>query len=434
MPRPLNFLHMTTFYPPYSFGGDAMYVRRLCHALADRGHHCDVVHCLDAYRLLHPAEPQVEFASHPRVTVHSLHSQFGRLSPLLTQQTGRPLLKHKQISEVLNLKKYDVIHYHNMSLLGPTVMELEPQRGAAVKLYTTHEHWLICPTHVLWKYDEKPCEKADCLKCTVMHRRPPQIWRYTGLLKRASRHVDQFLAPSRFTAQIHAERGFLRSLDHLPLFMDCVEGEESGPRPHDRPYFLFVGRLEKIKGLQTLLAVWDQVPDADFLVAGTGSYEPVLRSMAADNPRVRFLGLQSQQDLKTLYQHALACIVPSITYETFGLICIEAFARKTPVIVRDIGGLAEMVDDSQGGLIYRTDNELLNAVHQISVSRDLRDKLGQNGYDAYVRNWSTSPHVERYFNFVNRAALRKFGHLPWDDDPLQAQQTCVIASQEDTCR
>ena len=46
-----------------------------------------------------------------------------------------------------------------------------------------------------------------------------------------------------------------------------------------------------------------------------------------------------QSELGTLYFHALACIVPSITYETFGMIIIEAFARSTPVIVRDLGGL-----------------------------------------------------------------------------------------------
>jgi hypothetical protein len=47
--RPLNFLHLTTFYPPYSFGGDAVQLYRLAHALAEEGHHVDVVHCVDSY-------------------------------------------------------------------------------------------------------------------------------------------------------------------------------------------------------------------------------------------------------------------------------------------------------------------------------------------------------------------------------------------------
>ena len=44
----MRFLHLTTFYPPHSFGGDAVYVYRLCHALADAGHEVDVVYCLAA--------------------------------------------------------------------------------------------------------------------------------------------------------------------------------------------------------------------------------------------------------------------------------------------------------------------------------------------------------------------------------------------------
>src|SRR6266850_7309835 len=125
MMRPLNFLHLTTFYPPYSFGGDAMYIYRLSHALGDAGHHVDVIHCIDSYHLAHPAEPDIIFADHPHVTTHGLRSGYGWLSPLLTQQTGRPFLKYRRIREVLQSKRYDVVHYHNISLLGPTILTLE---------------------------------------------------------------------------------------------------------------------------------------------------------------------------------------------------------------------------------------------------------------------------------------------------------------------
>jgi glycosyltransferase involved in cell wall biosynthesis len=433
MGRPLNFLHLTTFYPPYSFGGDAMYLYRLCHALGDQGHFCDVVHCVDAYHLLHPAEPEGRFAEHPNVSIHSLQSGYRWLSPLLTQQTGRPLLKTKKIQAVLDGKPYDVIHYHNISLLGPTVLTLEPSRGQAVKLYTTHEHWLICPTHVLWKFNGKPCDGPDCLKCTLHHKRPPQVWRYTGLLERASRHVDQFLAPSRFTAGIHAERGFPQPVEHLPLFIERVDGDwqHPDPRPQARPYFLFVGRLERIKGLQTLIPLWERLPDYDLLVAGAGSYEAELRAQAASNPRIRFLGSQSQRQLGPLYYHALACVVPSITYETFGLTSIESFARKTPVIVRDLGGLPEVIQDSGGGFIYRNDEELLDALRRIASSPDLRAELGENGYQAFIRSWSREAHLGLYFDFLRNVALRKLDRVPWEELGEEAGAACVAGGEGD---
>lgn len=414
MSRPLNFLYLTTFYPPYSFGGDAIQVYRLSHALAENGHHVDVVHCVDSYHLLHPAEPPVRFAEHPNVVRHELRSGYKGLSPLLTQQSGQPWLKRHAIDEVIRLRAYDVIHFHNISLLGPGVLSAAPADGQAVKIYTTHEHWLICPTHVLWKFNSAPCEKPDCLRCTIQAGRPPQLWRYTGLLERMAGHVDQFVAPSRFTARMHAERGFSRPVAHLPNFIDRVDEDwrNPAPRPHEAPYFLFVGRLELIKGLQTLIAMWNRAPDCDLLVAGTGGYEPELRAMAAGNPRIRFLGPLPQRELGALYYHALACIVPSVTYETFGMTSVEAFARKTPAIARDLGALPEVIDDSGGGIVYRNDDELAAALHRIVSSPGLRAELGQRGYDAFIRMWCREAHLGKYFEYLNRAAEKKFG-LPW---------------------
>jgi glycosyltransferase involved in cell wall biosynthesis len=413
--RPLSFLHLTTFYPPYSFGGDAVYLHRLAHALGDAGHHVDVVHCLDAYHLLHPADPEVAFPAHPNVTVHALRSGYGWLSPVLSQQTGRPLLKSRRLREIMASRRHDVIHYHNISLLGPTVLTMTPA-APAVKIYTTHEHWLICPTHVLWKFQRRPCEKPECLRCTLVARRPPQVWRYTGLLERASAAVDQFVSPSRFTARMHAERGFPRPVAHLPYFLDRTDDDwrRPPPRPHPRPYFLFVGRLEPIKGAHTLVELWDRVADADLLVAGAGSEAERLRARAAGNPRVRFLGPLPQRELAGLYVHALACLVHSLTYETFGMIVIESFARKTPVIVRDLGALPEVVHDSGGGFVYRTDEELLEALRAIAASPALRHELGERGYRTFVATWSREPHLGMYFDFLAAGARRRFGRAPWE--------------------
>lgn len=415
MPRPLNFLHLTTFYPPYHFGGDAMYIYRLCHALGEAGHSVDVIHDVDAYHLAHPAPPSIQFADHPNVTVHSLRSRFGALSPLLTQQTGYPLLKRKKIRAVLESKPYDVIEFHNVSLLGPQILKIDSPNHA-VKLYMTHEHWLVCPMHVLWKFNSRACEKPECLRCSLMGKRPPQIWRYTGMLARASQHVDRFVSPSRFTAQMHAERGFARPVEHLPYFIERADRDwqSPAPRPHARPYFLFVGRLEKLKGLQTLIDVWKRAPDVDLLVVGAGNYEPELRAQAADNPRIHFLGAKSQRELGALYFYAQACIVPSITYETFGIIIIEAFARKTPVIVRDLGALPEVVNDSGGGFIYRNDDELIAALNQLATASALRDELGEKGYRAFAQTWSREAHLQMYFDLLRELAVKKFGGTPWD--------------------
>src|SRR5262245_5204350 len=117
--RPMRFVHLSTFYPPYAFGGDAVYVYRLAHALADEGNAGGVVHCVDSYRLLHPEPPAIRFDDHPRVRRHELRSRLGLLSPLLTHQTGRPWLKQRRLRQVLSGGPFDVLQFHNASLLGP---------------------------------------------------------------------------------------------------------------------------------------------------------------------------------------------------------------------------------------------------------------------------------------------------------------------------
>jgi glycosyltransferase involved in cell wall biosynthesis len=414
--RPFRFCHLSTFYPPYSFGGDALYLYRLANALGRRGHEVDVIHCADSYHALQPQAPGRQFPNHPNVAVHTLRSRWGVLSPLLSQQTGGTWLKTDRIREVLLSKKFDVIHYHNVSLLGPKVLQLEPDYRDFVKLYTTHEHWLVCPMHVLWKNNERLCEKPECFRCTLYFHRPPQWWRYTNLLEKSAAFVDLFLSPSRFTRQMHRDRGFRRPMEHLPLFVRPTSPASAPAEasPHPRPYFLFVGRLEKLKGLQTLLPVFRNYPQADLLVAGTGSCEAELRRQAEGVPNVRFLGWLGQDRLEALYRHAIALLVPSIGYEVFGTVILEAYQQSTPVIAHALGALQEVVEESQGGFLYRSPEELLAAMDRLRSDPALRRGAGERGYRKFVELWSEEAHLDSYFRLLEETARRKFGCVPWE--------------------
>jgi len=413
--RPLRFLLLTTFYPPYSFGGDAICVSRLAHALADEGHQIDVIHCVDSYRLLDPAGLGGAIEVRENLRVHSLHSERGFLSPLLSHQTGLPFLKLARIQQVLHISQPDVIHYHNISLFGPGILRLGSEGVEALKLYTAHEYWLICPTHVLWKFNRRACEKPQCLRCTVIAGRPPQLWRYTEMRDRCASEVDVFLSPSRFAAELHLQRGFARPMTYLPPFVDTVEAETPSPRPHPRPYFLFVGRLEAFKGVRSLVEAWSKTSEGDLLIAGDGSDVAQLKNLAAGNPRITFLGLTTQQALGPLYANCIACIVPSLMYEVFTTVVLEAFARKAPVIARDHGPLAEIINESRGGLLYRSEEELLASVERLARNFCLRTELGENGFKIVTNRWSKEAHLKAYFELIRETSLRKFGRLPWEE-------------------
>jgi glycosyltransferase involved in cell wall biosynthesis len=406
MKSPRRFCMVTTFYPPYHFGGDAMHVYRLTNELARRGHEVTVLHSVDAYRALGNSDPQRQFAHEDGVTVHRLSTRTPRLTPLVSYLSGRPALQSPTIDAVLD-REFDVVHFHNVSLMGgPGILE----RGRGAKLYTMHEHWLVCPMHVLWKYNREPCYERDCLRCTFAFHRPPQLWRYGGLLDRAVKNVDLFLSPSRFTLQAHRDRGFDLPIRHLPYFLPSSFGKPPEPSPkadRARPYFLYVGRLEKLKGVQRLIERFRDYEPADLLVAGDGDYAGELHRQAADLPNVHFLGRVDQHELPALYAGAIALIVPSIGFEVFGIVMLEAFAQRTPVIVNDLGALPEVVTESGGGLIYRTQQELLDGMESLRDNVQRRRELGERGHAAWLAKWSEDTHIARYLQAIDELPERR---------------------------
>jgi glycosyltransferase involved in cell wall biosynthesis len=399
---------ITTFYPPYNFGGDGIFVHQLSNELAKRGHYVDVIHCIDSYRLLANHEPTSNYNDHPNVTVHGLKSRFGFLSPLATQQTGYPLFKSDQLKRILE-KGFDVIHYHNISLVGgPKILEY----GHGIKLYTMHEYWLVCPTHVLFRFNRKACLKPHCFFCTLAYKRPPQWWRYSGLLESAAKKVDAFITMSNFSREIHYQMGFKIPIVSLPPFPYWTESilpiaEESIGQTLNQPYFLFVGRLEKLKGLQTLIPIFRRCKEAQLLIVGKGSYEPNLRKLAGNATNIQFLGHLSQRELRPLYRNAVALIVPSICFEVFPLVIIEAFSQQTPVIVRDIGGMKEIVEESGGGIAYNTEEELMTSMDRLLMEPSYRSNLGISGYEAFQSRFTAEAHLRHYLSLIKEISVNR---------------------------
>ena len=225
------------------------------------------------------------------------------------------------------------------------------------------------------------------------------------MIEEAVNHVDLFIAPSEFTMQKHREMGLQRPIAELPYFTSRWLRDQPTEAyvPREVPYFLFVGRLEKIKGLQTLIPVFRRYPKAQLWVAGTGEYEQPLRAIAADSPNIKFLGHQSGEQLRLLYVQAVATIVPSHWYEVFGIIILESFTQKTPVIVSNRGGMPKVVEDSGGGFVFNTEVELIGAMDRLLNEPSLREQMGQRGYQALKQKWSAEVHIPQYLTLIEQA-------------------------------
>jgi glycosyltransferase involved in cell wall biosynthesis len=405
---------VTTFFGAHSFGGDAAYVDRLATALIRRGHEVHVLYCVDAFDAVRGDHPPRPYTPPEGLHVHALHSRFGALSPLATQATGRPLFKAAELSAQLDAIDTDVVHFHNVSLVGgPGVLEMG---RSAVRFMTAHEHWLICPMHLLWKYGRKRCDGPNCISCTIAGGRPPQLWRYTDAIPRGLTELDALIFPSRHALEEHLRRGVSGPMVHLPYFLPdgwTSMTDRDPPRSGARPYLAAAGRLVAMKGFQRLIPMMRYLPEVDLRIAGTGPYEAELRRVARGMPNVQFEGLLGGRELARLFHGARAVVVPSLFPETFGYVVLEAFAVRTPVVVHRGGGaLVETGVESGGGLGYETDAELLLALRRVVHDEALRDELAEAGHAMRSGPWSESAHMARYEAMIEQARSRRGGTTP----------------------
>ncbi len=404
----MRFAMVTTFYPPYSFGGDGTYVRSLSRALAARGHEVHVVHCADAYRLLNGGEPSSAPVDDPGVNVHRLSSRFGPLSPIITQQTGRPGLKQEALMRILS-RDFDVVHFHNISLVGG-LGALQLSR-APCTLYTLHEHWLVCATHVFWKDRSHACDRPQCLTCCLRSGAPPQLWRYTDMRDAALSHVDRLISPSAYTAARHTSSGVRTPITVIPHFYEMPPASASASIP-DLPgaFFLYAGRLADSKGVGPLVASFASASRHNLVLAGDGPLLGPLRDQYGGRENIRFLGALPQEALSALYQRARAIIVPSLAPETFGLTVIEAAAFGTPSLVRKgAGGAVELVEKNGFGFVYQDEHDLMRKADQLACDDALAARLGALAKAAHLDRYTIDKHLTAYFACIGDVLSAKRG-------------------------
>ena len=126
----MKFCMLTTFFGSHSFGGDAAFVDRLSRALARHGHEVHVDPLPRRLRDLarRPDAPPVR-AAPGRHDPPAREPRSASLSPLATHQTGRPFFKARAIRRLLGAIRPDVVHFHNLSLIGGPGLLDDPGAG-----------------------------------------------------------------------------------------------------------------------------------------------------------------------------------------------------------------------------------------------------------------------------------------------------------------
>ena len=290
----------------------------------------------------------------------------------------------KQVTNLIRDERPDILHCHNIyHQLTPSIINAASRLKTPVVL-TLHDYKPVCPVYT------QLCKGEVCTKCSdgrfesLLTQRcaDGSIGRSALLWAEARYHaaagsyqrVDKFIAPSRFMRDAVVRRFGEDKVVHIPNGIDSSRIEVSG---QDEGFVLYLGRLSPEKGVETLLRTHAADNGAwRLVVAGTG---PLLEDFRSHFPLAEFTGHLAGKALEIKLREASVVVVPSEWHENSPLSILEAMAHAKPIVASRIGGIPELVRDSETGFLFEPKNtqELSSRIRMLLGNSDLRTKLGR---------------------------------------------------------
>lgn len=320
---------------------------------------------------------------------------------------------YKEVKKILKDNHIDIMHVHNtLNMISPSVYYAAFSLNIPV-VQTMHNFRLMCPGASFYR-NGKICE--DCcskgLACSIIHG----CYRSSRL---------QTIA-SATTLVIHRLLGTYKKLNYIALTefnknkLLKVKGINKNKvyikanftnecnivnNNNSYDYFIFAGRLEKIKGIDVLLKAWKKLGNTapKLLICGTGELENKCKSYVNkyNISSVQFLGQKDHNELISLMAFAKAVILPSQWYETFALVVAEGYSVSTPALAGDIGNGGDRVVDGITGFkfIYNSPDSLADSVKRINqLSNEEYQAMRENAKHEYEKFYSPEKNYQALIN------------------------------------
>jgi glycosyltransferase involved in cell wall biosynthesis len=306
------------------------------------------------------------------------------------------------------LREYrpDVVHIHNLyPFLSPWILRDFRTAGVPIVM-TLHNYRLVCPNGLCLSHHEvcERCAGGREYWCVLRNceGNPAKSLGYAlrnWVARRARLYLDNvtlYTSPTLFLRDWLAKWDV--PVDRIRILpnMNSIEGKTGTECLGD--YVAFVGRLSPEKGVDVLLQSARQCPEIEFRVAGDDACAGDLKRCAPGN--VRFLGKLGRDELQVFYSNARMVVAPSLFYEGFPLVIVEAMVKGRPVVCSRIGGLPEIVEEGKTGLCFTPGDvsELASAIRRLWQDASLCRRLGEAGRVKALRNYAP----ERYYDSLMR--------------------------------
>lgn len=291
-------------------------------------------------------------------------SRFQKL--LLPFSTVFQVRTYREVRNLIEKEKIDLLHVHNtLNLVSPSVYYAGFSKKIPV-VQTIHNFRMLCPGATFYR-DGQVCE--DCLKkgltCAVKHRcyRGSRIQTLACVLSAWIHRMLgtygrlNYICLTEFNKekllnlkQIKEEKVFVK-----PNFVPKAERILSYQERENQ--FVYVGRLEEIKGIEVLFRAWKILgKEAPKLIAcGTGPLEEWCRNFKKEHNliEIELMGFVPNEQVREIVGKSMALILPTQVYEGFPMTIAEAYAAGTPVIGSDLGNTGSLIENEKTGLKFQ---------------------------------------------------------------------------------
>ncbi|MBV9672408.1 MAG: glycosyltransferase family 4 protein [Verrucomicrobia bacterium] len=334
-------------------------------------------------------------------------------SPLDRMLAPLKVIHNWQVSRTIRLKQkqkpFDLWLVHNVFPgFSPSLYGVARNLGVPIVQYL-HSYRLSCANGFFFNHGEL-CTR--CINGNFTYAFRTACWKDSraasgvmGLALTRVRAMDVYRQVRRWIAISHAQKQLYEKMgvpaEKISVIHHFVPEPAAPPPFKENGAVLFLGRLSKEKGAHVLLEAWKKFnhPTRRLMIAGEGPEEESLKKYAQQNSlrNIEFVGFVTEKQQRELWADVAVMVVPSVWYETFGMVVLEAWSNARPIIVSRIGSLPELVQDDVTGKIFAVGDaaSLASALNDTFANIDQAEEMGRAGYERVCRDFSEQIWTEK---------------------------------------
>ncbi|WP_122639135.1 glycosyltransferase family 4 protein [Romboutsia sp. Marseille-P6047] len=345
-----------------------------------------------------------------KYTRHNDEIKGGILSKLkLGIETIFSLKTYKEVKKLIDENDIDVVHVHNtLPLISPSIYYAARSKKVSV-VQTIHNFRLLCPGATFTRNGEI-CE--DCLARGLEQSLKNRCYRnslsqtfimYTML--KFHRLIGTHKKVNYITLTNFNKNKILNLVnDERKVYIkpNFIEKRDKVEREL-KDYFVYIGRLEDIKGINFLIEAWKEVnKKVNLYIIGDGPEKDRIKIFIEENKlnNIKILGFMEREKAFDIIRKSIAVIVPSQCYEGFPMTIAESFALGVPIIGNNLGNVSSLIKNEYNGLLFEKNSmlSLKSKVEKLFYNKELNIELGNNAYSTFYKYYTDDKNYEALIN------------------------------------